>query len=493
MDLPLSNRFSGFEEAVDDEDSEEEKSEEEENTEEADVISSKEKGMANTKEETNKYKVNVVNLSPASLMKIKLKCRDNDLDALVDTGASCNIMKQSVAEKMGLELRPEELIRISGLGTKVIGTVGKVYVGFSFGSVQVKKSPFSVVEDYVIATDVILGRKFCEENNIIINMANNKISKVYKDSSRVDIYIEDGKITETIYENVPMISTEKTILETDIVPVKFMVNLIGNMEDKTEDFYYEGRCSSNKIKGLDGVIDKTQKTVWITTRKGENRKGLVIRPGTVIGRVSTLVETNEDQKEDNEEWTEDRLKAEIPLEHQLSEGEKEQVYKMLTEMNRSLSKNGSDIGLLNVTPQTIELTDETPIWQKPRIFSEPINAEVDRQCDELESQDIIERSDSPWSSPIVPVRKGDGSLRMCVDYRRVNRVTKTQNFPIPNLSETIYTPHNINYFTKIDLTKGYYQVPISEKSRPYTAFSTLSGQYQFKRLSFGLKNSGIQF
>ena len=107
--------------------------------------------------------------------------------------------------------------------------------------------------------------------------------------------------------------------------------------------------------------------------------------------------------------------------------------------------------------------------------------------------DVLETADSQWSSPIVPVRKSDGSLRICIDYRKLNKVTKPQNHPIPNLNDAIYKGYNIKYFTKLDLIKGYYQVPIHPNSRPLTAFHTSNSQFQFKRLSFGLKNSGIQF
>ena len=67
------------------------------------------------------------------------------------------------------------------------------------------------------------------------------------------------------------------------------------------------------------------------------------------------------------------------------------------------------------------------------------------------------------------------------------------NFPIPNLTDAIHSAHDIKYFSKLDLVKGYYQIPIHEDSRKFTAFSTQSAQYQFKRLPFGLRNSGIQF
>ena len=158
-----------------------------------------------------------------------------------------------------------------------------------------------------------------------------------------------------------------------------------------------------------------------------------------------------------------------------------------------MSRGDNDIGKAAVAPHHIELTKNTPIWQKPRTFADPLNAEIEAQCRELLEQGILEYSDSKWSSPVVPVRKPDGSLRLCVDYQKVSKVTETQQFPMPNLSNSIYKGHNVKYFTKLDLVRGYYQVPLDEDSKEITAFSTIKNHFQFNRLSFGLKNSGIGF
>ena len=201
----------------------------------------------------------------------------------------------------------------------------------------------------------------------------------------------------------------------------------------------------------------------------------------------------DDDESDTAIWSIDRLKSEINLGHNLNEGETKKFFDLLSKLKSSLSVNDRDIGRADVTPQKIVLTDSTPIWQRPRRFADPLNEEIENQCSELEISQIIEKCKSAWSSPVVPVRKGDGSLRLCVDYRRVNSVTKQEKFPMPNIQDAIYSPHNIKYFTKLDLTKGYYQIPIAEDSRHITSFSTQHNQYQFKRLSFGLRNSGIQF
>ena len=94
---------------------------------------------------------------------------------------------------------------------------------------------------------------------------------------------------------------------------------------------------------------------------------------------------------------------------------------------------------------------------------------------------------------MVPVRKKDGQLRLCIGYRKVNSVTKPDRFPMPNISESIYAAHNMIFFATLDVVKGYYQVELDEQSKPYTAFSTMHDHYHFNRISFGLRNSGIAF
>ncbi|KAL7631268.1 UNVERIFIED_CONTAM: hypothetical protein RMT77_018430 [Armadillidium vulgare] len=106
------------------------------------------------------------------------------------------------------------------------------------------------------------------------------------------------------------------------------------------------------------------------------------------------------------------------------------------------------MGNASMTPHRIELFDDTPICQMTRRFSEIISKEIEGQCEELLLKDIIEPSISPWNSPIVPVRKKDGSLRMCLDSRRLNRVTIPQKFPIPNLTDTVFSLHR-NFFSLV--------------------------------------------
>ena len=106
----------------------------------------------------------------------------------------------------------------------------------------------------------------------------------------------------------------------------------------------------------------------------------------------------------------------MDLENLLDE-QKEAVFNMFEEVSSVFSQNEYDVQAADVTEHKIILTDQTPFYQRPRRLPEPISQEIEAQCRELEAMDIIERSISSWSSNMVPIRKGDGNIRLCVDYR----------------------------------------------------------------------------
>ena len=190
------------------------------------------------------------------------------------------------------------------------------------------------------------------------------------------------------------------------------------------------------------------------------------------------MEINCDTNKENV-WSLEEMKKEVTIGEQISASDRNKIYEMFKDVQDVFSKKEGEVGKANVQPHVIELTDNTPVWQHPRRFPEPVDMEIERQCEELLSLDIISYSNSRWSSPVVPVRKHDGQLRLCVDYRKVNSVTKAEHFPMPNLLDSIYSAHGMKYFSIVDLVRGYYQVPLDESSKQYTAFSTARNHYNF--------------
>ena len=137
--------------------------------------------------------------------------------------------------------------------------------------------------------------------------------------------------------------------------------------------------------------------------------------------------------------------------------------------------------------------DHTPVRQPARRMPFSLRSDVDRMVGEMLAQGVIEPSSSPWASPVVLVKKKDGGVRFCVDYRRLNHVTKLDEFPLPRIDDTLDLLAGARYFTTLDLASGYWQVAMDPSSQEKTAFATYSGLYEFCKMPFGLVNTPATF
>ena len=115
------------------------------------------------------------------------------------------------------------------------------------------------------------------------------------------------------------------------------------------------------------------------------------------------------------------------------------------------------------------------------------------EFDQMEKDSIVHCSTSPWASPLHMVPKEDGSWRPCGDFRRLNLVTEPDRYPLPNMLDFADRLSGCTVFSKIDLRKGYWQVPVHPDDIPKTAVITPFGLYEFLRMAFGLHNAGASF
>jgi hypothetical protein len=130
-----------------------------------------------------------------------------------------------------------------------------------------------------------------------------------------------------------------------------------------------------------------------------------------------------------------------------------------------------------------------PIAKRPYRMAAPELAELKKQLDELLQKGYIRPSSSPWGAPVLLVKKKDGSMRLCVDYRALNEVTIKNKYPLPRIDDLFDQLKGAKFFSKIDLRLGYYQLRIRPEDVPKTAFVTRYGQYEFTVMPFGLTNA----
>ncbi|GFS89254.1 retrovirus-related Pol polyprotein from transposon 297 [Trichonephila clavipes] len=139
------------------------------------------------------------------------------------------------------------------------------------------------------------------------------------------------------------------------------------------------------------------------------------------------------------------------------------------------------------------MTDDKPIYHSPRRLPFTERDIVDKQIDEWIQNGVIEPCSSAYASQVLVVRKKDGSPRVCIDFRKLNRVLVMDHYPLPLIEDILDKLQDTRVFSTIDLRNGFFHVPVNKQSRPYTSFVTQNGQFQFLKMPFGLSTCPSTF
>ncbi|GKC76586.1 putative reverse transcriptase domain-containing protein, partial [Tanacetum coccineum] len=131
----------------------------------------------------------------------------------------------------------------------------------------------------------------------------------------------------------------------------------------------------------------------------------------------------------------------------------------------------------------------TPVARAPYRLAPSEMQELSNQLQELADRGFIRPSTSPWGAPVLLVKMKDGSLRTCIDYRELNKLTIKNRCPLPRIDDLFDQLQGLSIYSKIDLRSGYHQLKVRDEDIPKTAFKTRYGLYEFQVMPFGLTNT----
>jgi hypothetical protein len=227
--------------------------------------------------------------------------------------------------------------------------------------------------------------------------------------------------------------------------------------------YQESRIS------LTGVKDYTTKCLPLRAKK---LKGLMRK-----GQVAQLVQLNAIQPSDAEEQQGTPVEIEALV---------QQFDTLFQELKSLPSQRDFD--------HSIPLIEGVkPVNVKPYRYNPAQKDEIERQIKEMLCNGVIQQSSSPFASPVLLVKKKDGSWRICVDYRQLNTITVKNKYPMPVVDELLDELHGAKWFSKLDMKSGYHQIRVKPADEHKTAFQTHSGHWEFRVMPFGLTNAPATF
>lgn len=415
--------------------------------------------------------------------RIDVTVDNNLVSALVDSGASFSVVSEKYRRLLRKVMFPSDnkcILKIAD-GNYVQPT-GKCILRLSIDG---RSFPFEFIVLSKCSHDIILGWDFLETSQAVI------------DCGRSELLFED------VPKEPPLQDSWRLFANKDyIIPAQSMAKIgVSFSESKA---LVDVIVIGNKLLLLKGItIPSTVITVWnglgeIWVVNGQ-ADPCYIPAGMHIGgaeplfkeSLSSITAISERSLDKNEGTTTIDYSSMIAVD--LNSKQKECLQQLLNEFaevfNQSRKPNSTKVKVKHC----INTGDSSPIKQRPYRVSPTERRIIQEEVNKMLERDVIEPSDSPWSSPVVLVRKKDNSWRFCVDYRRLNKITKKDVYPLPRIDDTLDCLKGANFFSSMDLSSGYWQVEVDEADREKTAFITPEGLYQFKVMPFGLCNAPATF
>ena len=468
----------------------------------SDVVSDVVSDVTNKKVPTD-HTVDSEGSDPVGLF-VNVKINNVQCVALIDTGASVSIINMNLAKNINVNNK----FRLQIAGGDDLLTQGSCVASVTLNGRTVLHN-FHVLNNAVNNVSCILGLDYISSNDV----------SIYGGSSRSPILTVGGEVVELLKKGKSISVNNVRVFEegflgrltnTVEVPGNCIFNISVRVNEnipegekvlvtpfaKYEGFVCEGVSEVKKgmvtvpVINLSSVIFKMEPQamchisvveVCADAPPGGSRsrslpkeleRGQMLPCQTDAGRVQRIIDVT------------------LPSTDLAYHGVMKELVRKYSDV---IAVGDEPPGRIKSFPFRIDTGNAEPIRSRPYKIPHSKEEVVKKEISKLLQEGIIRPSCSPWSSPIVLVKKKDSTMRMCVDFRKLNAVTKEDLFPLPAIEDLLAKVRNTKFFSTLDLKSGYHQVPVEEKDREKTAFIVADGLFEFAYLPFGLKNAPAHF
>ena len=416
--------------------------------------------------------------------------------ALVDTGASVSCISEDLYHQLGLNqdypLQPPNIPTIHGVSNRPMPVRGEAVVPCTIANVEITLTLLVVPQ---LNIPLILGMDFITEHRVVLDFSCKRLS-LYDEwasaylcdvrgntpQAKTACEIRIPPRTEVVFDAIVdrRLSAPVSVLEPDphfssqwqIIPARVVLNPA------------TGRCPCRILNPTNALITLP---AGVIIGKLEPVEELTPSACTPEAEVNVL-DTNETNA----------LHSQPPLNFDFSNSDltcdqKQQMISFLHSQRDVFATDLSELGFSKIGQMDIDTGNHPPVRQRPYRVSPHIKQEIDKQVDEMLKHNIISPSTSCYASPVVMVKKKSGEYRFAIDYRKLNSITTTINYPLPKFEDVTDLLGKATIFSVMDLMSGFWQIGMSHQAKHKTAFICHSGLYEFERLPFGLKNSPTVF
>jgi transposase InsO family protein len=434
---------------------------------------------------------------------LRMKILDREVECLLDSGSTVTLLPADVV--YGVEMRPSSRGFVAANGTD-IGVLGKASVMGVINNLALRITGY--VSENV--SEVMLGADWLKKYKAIWDFNKGMVKldgrrftlrKRTESNSDADRGVQDGVV---LYKRPRIEKVRRVVLQEDVVvPARSQVDV------PTKVIYSDFRHPTTDEEGT-----------WSTT-PSEVESGVQVArtlvplrsfnvPVRVMNVLEHPVKMKKDEVVSNLEVVKVQgengdAKAEVREDYSCLDALVEEVdedvpdedvfdlKKLLHEYADVFSRGEYDVGDTTVVMHRIDVGGNRPVKQWLRRHPLPHHEAIKEQTDAMLRQGIIEPTQGEWRSNVVLVKKKDGTLRFCVDYRKLNDLTKKDVYPLPRIDDCLDALSGSTWFSTFDLRAGYHQVRVAEEDRDKTSFATREGTFQFRKMPFGLSCAGATF